>query len=232
MISFKKEHVKVAAKTEAKTAAKQIAQEAPVITAPSKKAPPLGTQEAKPADERRDLEPVTAEKKADEPVQPKASMGIMPAGSAVVSIPTSPPAPVEPAPVSDEFGYAGYDKQAITVDFYKIDLHNVFRLFGEISGMNIVIAQGVSGTLTLALDNVPWDFVLDVILNLKNLKVEERFNTLVISPKSKNFEWPEHQAESLAVKKDAIVFEESLKIVKQTEMPPEEIESRKSYLHF
>ena len=227
LISFKKERQKVAAKSPEKVIAKQKAQEAPVIAEPAKKAPPQEAgQEMKPAAEEKVSVPVITQEKVEEAGAAKSAMK-RPSGSEVISIPTSPPAPVEPAPVLDEFGYAGYDKQAITVDFYKIDLHNVFRLFGEISGMNIVISQGVSGTLTLALDNVPWDFVLDVILNLKNLKVEERFNTLVISPKSKNFDWPERQAESLAVKKDEIVFEESLKIVKQTEMPPEEIESRK-----
>jgi type IV pilus assembly protein PilQ len=226
LISFKKESVKVAAKTEPKAAPKKKVQEAPVIAAPAKKAPPLGTQKAKPVDEPKDKEPSTAETRAVEQVQPKASKEMV-TGAEVVSIPSSPPAPVEPSPVMDEFGYAGYDKQAITVDFYKIDLHNVFRLFGEISGLNIVIAQGVSGTITLALDNVPWDFVLDVILNLKNLQAEERFNTLVISPKAMNFDWPERQAENLAVKKDAVVFEESLKVVKKMEMPPEELDSRK-----
>ncbi|PKN44441.1 MAG: hypothetical protein CVU58_09520, partial [Deltaproteobacteria bacterium HGW-Deltaproteobacteria-16] len=40
---------------------------------------------------------------------------------------------------ADSFAFAGYEKQKITVDFFKIDLHNVFRLFGEISGQNIVV---------------------------------------------------------------------------------------------
>jgi type IV pilus assembly protein PilQ len=46
-------------------------------------------------------------------------------------------------PPADKFTGAGYTKQRITVDFYKIDLHNVFRLFGDISGLNIVVG-GIS----------------------------------------------------------------------------------------
>ena len=131
--------------------------------------------------------------------------------------------------VLDEFTYAGYEKQPITVDFYKIDLHNVFRLFGEISGLNIVIAQGVGGNLTLALDNVPWDFVLDVILNLQNLQAIERYNTLVIAPKGRDFEWPDREEEVVAVKKDRAILEEGekLQVIQKMKLSPETLEAQK-----
>ncbi|OGQ97630.1 MAG: hypothetical protein A2521_10665 [Deltaproteobacteria bacterium RIFOXYD12_FULL_57_12] len=96
--------------------------------------------------------------------------------------------------------FAGYSKTPISVDFYKIDLHNVFRLFGEISGLNIVVAEGVSGTITLALNNVPWDFALDVILNLKDLQKIERHGTIVIAPKAMEFNWPKSAADNLDVR--------------------------------
>ncbi len=99
------------------------------------------------------------------------------------------------------FAYSGYNKMGISVDFYKIDLHNVFRLFGEISGMNIVVDEDVNGILTLALNNVPWDFVLDVILNLKDLQKLERYGTIVIAPKDKKFDWPARPADNLTVTK-------------------------------
>jgi type IV pilus assembly protein PilQ len=98
--------------------------------------------------------------------------------------------------------FAGYNKQRITVDFYKIDLHNVFRLFGEISNLNIVVDEAVGGALTLSLNDVPWDFALDIILNLKDLQKEERYNTIVISPKSKKFEWPERSLETVEFRAD------------------------------
>ena len=184
-----------------KVVSKTVAQKAPVITAQVKKAP-LVEEPAMMMEE-----------------SPAQAPPAMPA-------PAKAPA-VEAAPLA-EFGYAGYDKQAITVDFYKIDLHNVFRLFGEISGMNIVIAQGVGGTLTLALDNVPWDFVLDVILNLKNLQAIERYNTLVIAPQGATFEWPERQEEAIKVKKDkAIIVGESLKVTRTMELSPEVLDAQK-----
>ncbi|MCK9294223.1 MAG: AMIN domain-containing protein [Desulfobulbaceae bacterium] len=120
-----------------------------------------------------------------------------------------------------DFAFAGYTEQRISVDFYKIDLHNVFRLIGEISGRNIVVDEKVSGSLTLALNDVPWDFVLDVILNLKNLAKEERFNTIVISQKSDSFAWPQRTEEALAIKKEAI------SVTKRMEVPKEKLEARK-----
>ncbi len=77
----------------------------------------------------------------------------------------------------------------ISVDFYKADLHNVFRLLGQVSGKNIVVDEGVKGTITLSMKNVPWPFVLQVIENLKNLQCIERYNTLLIYPKNKSIEW-------------------------------------------
>lgn len=91
----------------------------------------------------------------------------------------------------DEFAAAGYNREQITVDFYKTNLHNVFRLMGEVGGYNIVVDESVSGVLTLSLREVPWDFLLDVILNLKGLQKVEKYNTIVISAKDKGFVWPE-----------------------------------------
>lgn len=117
--------------------------------------------------------------------------------------------------------FSGYTEERISVDFYKIDLHNVFRLIGEISGRNIVVDQGVGGSLTLALNDVPWDFVLDVIMNLKGLAKEERFNTIVISKKDKSFTWPVRLRDNLEIKKEAI------SVTKRLDVPKERIEAKK-----
>jgi len=130
--------------------------------------------------------------------------------------------------MKDTFNFSGYNKERITVDFYKIDLHNVFRLLREVSGLNIVVDQSVAGSLTLALNDVPWDFALDIILNLKDLQKEERFNTIVIHPKKKVFNWPERAEDNLSFEADEeIVVQESLIIQQQESVPPEIIEAKK-----
>ncbi|MCI5221439.1 MAG: hypothetical protein D3924_01840, partial [Candidatus Electrothrix sp. AR4] len=118
--------------------------------------------------------------------------------------------------------------ELISVDFYKIDLHNVFRMLREISGKNIVVAEGVSGSLTLALTDVPWDFALDIILNLKDLSKMERGNTLVIYPKSKEFVWPKKEDEFLDIQiNDKIADEQGILIKNVESIPPERLEAKK-----
>ncbi len=78
---------------------------------------------------------------------------------------------------------AKYTGEKITLDFYKTGLHNVFRLFAEISGKNIIIDDRVKGELTLSLKEVPWDEAMDLVLELKDLVKEERPGTIIIKPK-------------------------------------------------
>ncbi|HHL33647.1 MAG TPA: AMIN domain-containing protein, partial [Desulfobulbaceae bacterium] len=117
--------------------------------------------------------------------------------------------------MKDAFNFSGYNKERITVDFYKIDLHNVFRLIREVSKMNIIVDDSVSGSLTLALDDVPWDFALDIILNLKGLQKEERFNTIVIHPKNKKFFWPQTADNNLSFETDKKVTEQEAILIQQ-----------------
>ncbi|MBM9519674.1 hypothetical protein JWG39_07545 [Desulforhopalus vacuolatus] len=117
----------------------------------------------------------------------------------------------------DGFGNAGYEAQRITVDFYKVDIHNVFRLLRTITDFNIIVDEHVQGSLTLALNDVPWDFALDIILNLMDLKKEERFNTIVIYPAANTFTWPgtsSSTANTLSIKPDLdIIMEQENKLI-------------------
>jgi type IV pilus assembly protein PilQ len=130
----------------------------------------------------------------------------------------------------DSFEFSGYKATRISVDFYKIDLHNVFRLFRQISDINLIVDESVSGSLTLALDDVPWDFALDIILNLKNLKKEERHNTIVIYPAKKEFLWPERAADNLSFKADVEVIEQEALIIQQSTNQSAEIMQAKELL--
>ena len=132
------------------------------------------------------------------------------------------------AAMQDSFGFSGYKTQRISVDFYKIDLHNVFRLFRQISDVNLIVDEDVKGSLTLALTDVPWDFALDIILNLKGLKKEERYNTIVIS--KKEFSWPERASDNLSFEADVEVIEQEALIIQQSASQPAEIMQAKELL--
>jgi len=117
----------------------------------------------------------------------------------------------------DAFNFSGYNKERITVEFQKMDLHNVFNFIRQISGANIVVDEDVKGSLTLVLDDVPWDFALDIILNLKELEKEERFNTLVIFPKGKKYIWPEKSQNKLSFEPARELLEKNTLVIQQEE---------------
>ncbi len=76
-------------------------------------------------------------------------------------------------PVLGEEGKV-YTGQKISLDFQDADIRHVFRILHEISGQNFVIGDDLKGRVTLKLDNVPWDQVLDLILQMNKLdRVQE-----------------------------------------------------------
>src|SRR4030095_5571316 len=62
-----------------------------------------------------------------------------------------------------------YSGHPISLDFKDGDLQDIFRLFADISGLNVVVNPGVSGKVTLKLNEVPWDQALDLILKTNGL---------------------------------------------------------------
>ncbi len=132
--------------------------------------------------------------------------------------------------LKDSFSFSGYNNERISVDFYKIDLHNVFRLFRQITDLNIIVDEAVNGSITLALTDVPWDFALDIILNLADLKKEERYNTIVIYPKNKEFLWPQRAVDNLSFEADVQVVQEEALIIEQSTNQPAEIMQAKELL--
>jgi type IV pilus assembly protein PilQ len=71
-----------------------------------------------------------------------------------------------------------YRGKRISLNFKDADLKDVFRLFHEITGYNIVLDPAVGGTLTIVLENVPEDQALDIIL--KNNGLDKVFENNVI----------------------------------------------------
>ena len=134
------------------------------------------------------------------------------------------------AALENDFSFSGYNKQRISVDFYKIDIHNVFRLFKQLTDLNIIIDESVQGTLTLALNDVPWDFALDIILNLMDLKKEERFNTIVIYPNKKEFNWPTRAEDNLAFQADVQVIEQEALVIEKSASQSKEIIEAKEFI--
>ena len=66
-------------------------------------------------------------------------------------------------------GQRQYSGHAISLDFQGVDLRSVLRVFAEVSGLNLVIDPAVTGTVDVALHDVPWDQALDIILRANKL---------------------------------------------------------------
>ncbi len=75
----------------------------------------------------------------------------------------------------------GYTGRRITLDFHDIDIRNLLRLIADVSKKNIVVADDVTGKVTVSLRNVPWDQALDLILRTKGLGKEELGNVIRIA---------------------------------------------------
>jgi len=74
-----------------------------------------------------------------------------------------------------------YTGEPISVNLKDVDLRDFFRLIHEISGLNVVLDPAVKGSLTIVLDEVPWDQALDIVLLNNGLDKQLNGNVLRIA---------------------------------------------------
>jgi type IV pilus assembly protein PilQ len=94
-------------------------------------------------------------------------------------------AQAQQAPASNAPVAAGkYTGEPISVNLKDVDLRDFFRLIHEISGLNVVLDPAVKGTLTIVLDEVPWDQALDIVLQNNGLDKQLNGNVLRIATRN------------------------------------------------
>jgi type IV pilus assembly protein PilQ len=76
-----------------------------------------------------------------------------------------------------------YSGQRISLVFDNAEIRNILQLIAEVSNLNILAGDGVEGTITLRLIDVPWDQALDLILDTKDLGILRDGNVAKILPK-------------------------------------------------
>jgi type IV pilus assembly protein PilQ len=146
--------------------AKAQPQNAPVLIPPVQpQTPPAVTEQVQPEKPPALPEPVQLEKRPAP--TPAANLAL-----------EQQKASATPAPPPAAKKYTG---EPISVNLKDVDLKDFFRLIHEISGLNIVLDPSVRGTLTLVLDDVPWDQALDVVLHNNGLGRELEGNILRIA---------------------------------------------------
>lgn len=91
------------------------------------------------------------------------------------------------APASQDPGtiFPGMKKEyhgaPVTLDLQEAKVEHVLRLLSEIAGYNLILDEGVSGTVSLKLVDIPWDQALDLILLQKNLGMVQQGNLLRVA---------------------------------------------------
>ena len=80
-------------------------------------------------------------------------------------------------------GTTGYRGEKLSFNFQSVDVRAALQAIADISGLNIITSDSVTGNLTLRLKDVPWDQALDVVLQAKGLDMRKNGNVLWIAPK-------------------------------------------------
>ena len=75
-----------------------------------------------------------------------------------------------------------YTGTPINLNFQSIDVRAVLQLLASNGDFNIVVSDTVSGTVTLRLQNVPWDQALDIVLQTKGLDKRTKDNVVLVAP--------------------------------------------------
>ncbi|MGM0413191.1 MAG: type IV pilus secretin PilQ [Pseudomonadota bacterium] len=92
------------------------------------------------------------------------------------------------APRSEEPAEAEGDEEAaytgdrLSFDVRDADVRHLLRQIGDFTGLDMVISDSVQGSLTMHLENVPWDQALDHILTLKGLGMRRDGDVRIIAP--------------------------------------------------
>lgn len=80
-------------------------------------------------------------------------------------------------------GVGRFTGERMSLRFREYPVREVLQAFSDFSSFNMVISDAVSGTITLNLQDVPWDQAMDIILKQKNLAMDRQGNVIMIAPK-------------------------------------------------
>ncbi len=80
---------------------------------------------------------------------------------------------------AERFAYTG---EKLSLNFQDIDVRSVLQLIADFTDLNLVASDTVEGSITLRLQNVPWDQALDLVLKTKGLDKRKVGNVLLVAP--------------------------------------------------
>ncbi len=111
----------------------------------------------------------------------------------VISI--KPQTQAEIARKKEAFAFTG---EKLSLNFQDIAVRNVLQIIADVTSLNLVASDTVQGSITLRLENVPWDQALDIVLKTKGLDKRQMGNVLMVAPAA---EIAERERQELTTKK-------------------------------
>ncbi len=87
---------------------------------------------------------------------------------------------VDPGKLTQGPGYTG---QKLSLNFQNIEVRSLLQVIADFTNFNIITSDSVTGSVTLRLQDVPWDQALDIILQAKGLGMRKTGNVLWIAPR-------------------------------------------------
>ncbi len=90
--------------------------------------------------------------------------------------------PLTEAEVEEKNARFSFVGEKLSLNFQSIEVRSVLQLIADFTELNLVASDTVGGSITLRLDNVPWDQALDLVLKTKGLDKRQIGNVLMVAP--------------------------------------------------
>lgn len=77
-----------------------------------------------------------------------------------------------------------YTGKPLTLNFQSIEVRAALQIIADFTGLNVVASDSVTGSVSLRLHQVPWDQVLDIIVQTKGLSQSRQGNVIWIATRA------------------------------------------------
>lgn len=104
-----------------------------------------------------------------------------------------PQSEAEIAAQANKFDFSG---DRLSLNFQDIEVRSVLQLIADFTSLNLVASDTVTGSITLRLDQVPWDQALAIVLKAKGLDKRQEGNVLMVAPAAEIAEQERLQVEA------------------------------------
>ena len=91
-----------------------------------------------------------------------------------------------------------YSGEKLSLNFQNIDVRAVLQVFADFTKLNLVVSDAVTGSVTVRLQDVPWDMALDIILQSKGLGLRRQGTVMMVAPRE---EWAARDQADLEVRR-------------------------------